>query len=323
MSATNRPRPEEAKLDALNALDSNDRAVLNDAIGKALQDKNYRVVGKAASIAEERQLHERIPDLLGAYARFLHDPVKRDPNCIAKKAIARALVALECRDIEFYLQGIRYVQLEPVWGGSADTAVDVRGSCAMGLVSSGYGRAVAELAPLLADKEVRAREAAARAIACGYPREAEAILRFKVLVGDAQPEVLGECFTGLLAIAPEENMALVASNLSHRDESVRDFAALALGESRHPMALKHLRNRWDAVLVSAEMRAVLIRAAAVHRSEEAFDWLLSIIAEGPKKQADVAVDALSVYERNTKLAERVKAALATRSDRAGARSDSR
>src|SRR5678815_2890815 len=112
MSATNRPRPEEAKLDALNALDPNDRVALNDALGNALQDKNYRVVAKAASLAEERPLPERVPDLLAAYARFLQDPVKRDPNCIAKKAIARALVTLECRDAQFYLEGIRYVQLE-------------------------------------------------------------------------------------------------------------------------------------------------------------------------------------------------------------------
>jgi len=248
MSATNRPRPEEAKLDALNALDLNDRAAANEALGKALRDKHYRVVGKAASLAEERLLQERIPDLLAAYARFLQDPVKRDPNCIAKKAIARALVTLECRDTSFYLEGIRYVQLEPVWGGTVDTAADVRGACAMGLVSSGYARAVQEL---------------------------------------------------------------------------RDFAALALGESRHPLALKHLRERWDDVLVSDEMRAVLIRAAAVHRSDAAFDWLLSIIEDGPKKHAEVAVDALSVYERNTKLTERVKAALAKRSERGGAPSDSR
>jgi HEAT repeat protein len=323
MSATNRQRPEEAKLDALNALDLDDRRLLNESIGKALQDKNYRVVGKAASIAADRQLHERIADLLAAYPRFLQDPVKRDPNCIAKKAIARALVALECRDTQFYLEGICYVQMEPVWGGTADTAADVRGSCAMGLVSSGYPRAVPELAVLLADTDVRAREAAVRAISCGFPREAEALLRFKVLIGDEHPEVLSECFTALLAIAPEECMALVASNLSHPNDAVRDFAALALGESRHPLALQYLRDRWDGVLVSAEMRAVLIRAAAVHRTDAAFDWLLSIIEEGPKKQAEVAVDALSVYERNTKLAERVKAALAKRSDRAGARSDPR
>ena len=320
MSATNRPRPEEAKLDALNALDPHDRATFDEALGKALQDKNYRVVGRAASLVEEHQLATRIPDLLAAYARFLQDAAKRDPNCIAKKAITRALVTLECRDSEFYLKGIRYVQLEPVWGGTADTAVDVRGTCAMGLVSSGYVRAVPELAVLLADSEVRAREAAVRAISCGYPREAEALLRFKMLAGDERPEVLAECFTGLLAIAPEECMTLVAAHLSHRDEAVRDFAALALGESHHPLALEHLRRRWDAVLVPEEMRATLIRAAAVHRSEAAFDWLLTIIENGTKKQADIAVDALAVYERNTKLAERVKAALAKR---AGARSGSR
>jgi HEAT repeat protein len=322
MSAANRPRPEEAKLDALNALEATtDRAALSDAVSKALQDKHYRVSGKGALLAEEHRLTEAIPDLLAAYARFLQDPVKRDPNCIAKKAIVRALVALEVRDAQFYLEGIRYVQLEPVFGGRADTAVDVRCSSAMGLVNSGYVRAVPELAALLADPEVRAREGAVRAISCGYPREAEALLRFKVLVGD-EPEVMSECFTALLTIAPEECMALVASNLSHQDEAVRDFAALALGESRHPQALKYLRQRWDGVFVSDEMRAVLIRAAAVHRSDEAFDWLLSIIEEGPKKQADVAVDALSVYERNAKLAERVKAALLKRKERRSAeRSD--
>jgi hypothetical protein len=57
---------------------------------------------------------------------------------------------------------------------------------------------------------------------------------------------------------------------------------------------------------------VLIRAAALHRSEPAFDWLLSIIEHGPAEHADVAVEALSVYERNTRLTERVHEALARR-----------
>jgi len=44
-------------------------------------------------LAGERRLAERIPDLLTAYARLLQDPIKRDPGCIARKAIVRALVA--------------------------------------------------------------------------------------------------------------------------------------------------------------------------------------------------------------------------------------
>jgi hypothetical protein len=62
------------------------------------------------------------------------------------------------------------------------------------------------------------------------------------------------------------------------------------------------------------MRAVLIRAAALHRTEAAFDWLVSIIETGSRAQAEIAMDALSVYERNTKLLERVRAAMTNRDD---------
>src|SRR5689334_2244981 len=268
----------EAQLDALNALDpAAERATQNDVIGKALGDKSFRVVAKAAALAGERHLHEREPDLLGAYARFLVDPVKRDPTCLAKSALARALVELECQNVPFFLEGIRYVQLEPVWGGTTDTAVDLRSSCAMGLVASGYWRAIPELAALLNDSEPRARQGAARAISCGNPREAEALLRFKVLSGDAEPEVIGECFTGLLSIAPEECVPFVGAQLANGKGEIRDFAALALGESRHPAALKQLRDAWDDAYVPPDMRAVLIRAAALHRTDAAFDWLVTII----------------------------------------------
>lgn len=308
-----RPRPEEARLGALNALvEAADRGSALDAVRQSMGDRHARVVTRAASLAEERSLHELIPELHDAYARFLTEPVKRDPHCLAKQAIVRALVNLECHDVPFYLEGIRYQQLEPVWGAHVDTAADVRCICAMGLVRSNYFRAVPELAALLADPEVRVREGAVRAISCGHPREAEAVLRFKVHIGDERPEVLAECFSALLAIAPEECMPLIAAQLTHKNDAVRDFAALALGESHHPAALGYLRTAWDAVLVSKEMRAVLIRAAAVHRSEAAFEWLLSIIETGARAHADVAVDALAVYQRNTKLHERVQTALASR-----------
>ena len=61
-------------------------------------------------------------------------------------------------------------------------------------------------------------------------------------------------------------------------------------------------------------RAVLIRAAALHRTEPAFDWLIGIVETGARAHADIAIDALSVYERNTKLIERVESALAKRQD---------
>ena len=308
-----RPRPEEKKLEALSSVDgAADRVVQSAAIKPFLSDKHFRVVAKAASLAGERSLPDLIPDLLTAYARFLEDPVKRDPNCIAKGAVARALVNLGCEHVDFFLRGSRYTQLEPVWGGSADTAIDVRCSCAMGLVGTGYSRAVQELTALLHDSESRARAGAARAISCGNPREAEAVLRLKVLVGDEEAEVIGECFTGILSIAPIECLPFVATYLSGEKEDVRDFAALALGESRNPKAVEYLRNAWDATVVLGEFPGVLIRAAALNRTDAAFDWLISIIETGRQAHVDIAVEALAVYERNTKLKERVNQALARR-----------
>ncbi|HEX7238317.1 MAG TPA: HEAT repeat domain-containing protein, partial [Gammaproteobacteria bacterium] len=209
----------------------------------------------------------------------------------------------------------RYRQLEPVWGGTADTAVDVRASCAMGLVASGYARALVELTALLNDSDAAARIGAVRAIACGNPREAELLLRAKALAGDAEPQVLGECFTGLLAVAPDESLKFVAGYLAHADEAVRELAALALGESRLEAALAPLKEAWGGVLVGEEFRRTLLRAAAANRSEAAFDWLLSIVAESRVPVALEVVETLAIYNRNAKLAQRLEAALTERGER--------
>src|SRR5580698_7229225 len=162
----------QVALDALNALEPvTPRTDQLAAALKALNDKHFLVVARAATVAADRLLHELAGDLVYAYARFLKDPVKRDPGCKAKQAIARALVTLECQDLEFYRAGIRYRQLEPAWGRPTDTATDVRCSCAMGLAAAGHARAVAELTSLLVDPEAVVRTGAARAISCANPQE--------------------------------------------------------------------------------------------------------------------------------------------------------
>ena len=158
---------------------STDPSERSARIARALADRHYGVVAKAARLAEDGLLYDLVPALLAAYARFLERPAKLDPSCIAKKAIARALVGLDCDDAAFYIAGLRYRQPEPVWGGTVDTAVDVRCSCAMGLVASGHPRALLELTEVLNDAEPQARAGAVRAIACGNPREAELLLARK------------------------------------------------------------------------------------------------------------------------------------------------
>jgi hypothetical protein len=303
----------DAELAALDELPG-DRAAKVAALQRAL-GSHCRVAAKAARAAEDALLYELIPSLEASFGRFLDKPLKKDPSCLAKKALARALVALDSSNVEFFSAGLRYRQLEPVWGGTADSAADVRASCAMGLVASGYPRALVEITALMNDSEAAARIGAVRAIACGNPREAELLLRAKTLGGDAEPQVLGECFTGLLAVEPDESLKFVASYLSHADESVRELAALALGESRLDAALAPLQEAWSGVLVGEEFRRALLRAAAAHRSEAAFDWLLTIAAESRVPVALYAVEALAPYNRNAKLAQRLEAALTERGER--------
>jgi hypothetical protein len=308
-----RPQPNvDEELAALDELPG-ERAAKIETLQRALAG-HYRIAAKAARVAEDALLYELIPSLKSSYARFLVKPLKQDPNCFAKKALARALVALDCNDLEFWLGGVGYRQLEPVWGGTADTAVDVRVSCAMGLVASGYPRALVELTALLIDAEAGARLGAVRAIACGNPREAELLLRVKALGGDAEPQIVGECFTSLLAVAPEESIPFVAPYLAHADDAIRELAALALGTSRHDGALRPLKEAWSEVLLSEEFRRVLLRAAAAHRSEAAFEWLLEIVADARVPVAVALIEALAPYKHNARLMQRLTNALTERGD---------
>ncbi len=308
-----RPQPHvDAELAVLDELPA-DRAAKVEALQRALSG-HYRVAAKAARAAEDSLLYELVPSLLTSYGRFLDKPLKQDPSCYAKKALARALVTLDCNDVEFFLRGVRYRQLEPVWGGTADTAVDVRASCAMGLVASGYSRALVELTALLNDADAAARIGAVRAIACGNPREAELLLRSKVLSGDAEPQVLGQCFTGLIAVMPEESIGFVAGYLGHTDDAVRELAALALGESRLDAALAPLKEAWNGVLGGEDFRRALLRAAAAHRSDAAFDWLIALAAEARVPVAAEIIDALALYRHNTKLMQRLRAIVIERAD---------
>jgi hypothetical protein len=303
----------ERKLAELDDLPA-DRAARAQLLGEALGHAHYRVAAKAARLAGDALLYDLVPALLAAYRRFLEKPVKSDPNCYAKKAIARALVALDCEDVEFFLAGVKLRQMEPVWGGTADTAADVRGTCALGLVATGYARALVAIAALLYDPEPDARVGAVWAVANGSPREAELLLRSKVLAGD-DPAIIGECFSALMAVEPEDSLAFVAKWVARKDDALRELAALALGESRVPGALDVLKGAWDEPIVADELRLVLVRAAAAHRSEAAFDWLLSIAAQARPIVAEQVIESLELYKNNARLTERLQAVLAARGDR--------
>jgi HEAT repeat protein len=291
-----------------------DTAAVTEATGNALGDRHYLVVNRAAEVAGDRLLYDLEPELVTAYRRLLDNPAKKDPNCMAKGAITRALVTLDCQDASFFLAAIRYRQPEPVWGGTVDTAVDLRTTCAIGLVNTSYPRALVALVELLHDPEPNARGGAARAIACTEPLAAEAVLRCKALAGDPEPGVVGDCLAGLLKVAPEESIGFVRGFLDHDRPAIAELAALALGESRLEAALDLLRERWECQPLKREADRSLLRAAVIHRSEPAFDWLLSVAERGDRESAELVVVELATYRTNQELRRRLRDILIKRHD---------
>src|SRR5262249_16835358 len=149
---------------------------------------------------------------------------------------------LEFSDEEFYLRGVRYVQMEPVWGGSIDTAVPVRVGCAFGLVRIRHRGALTVLVDMLAASEKAERVGAVRALASTGTEAGGLLLRLKARVGDKEPDVISECFTGILELISDQGIPFVAEFLSSGNEAIQQSALLALGSSRKPAAFEILKS---------------------------------------------------------------------------------
>jgi len=281
-------------------------------IRKGLGSKHNLAVAKAAAIVGEHELSGFTADLIAAFDRLMADPGS-DKGCAAKAAIAEALYRLGHDDPAVFLRGIRHVQMEPVFGGRVDTAIDLRGACALGLVRMGYRHALVELADLLADREAPARISAARAIAYRGGEDGAPLLRLRALVGDPEPQVVAECLTALLRIAPRQSLAFVTSFLEAKDEALAEGAALALGGARLPEAFPLLRE-WAERAIGAGPRRAALLALATLRREEAFEYLLALVRDGSPPMAAEAITALGIYKEDDAIRRRAAEAAATRDE---------
>jgi HEAT repeat protein len=262
----------EAKIAEIEALRSTPAAL--EPLRKALRDRNNFVCSKAAAVAGDLLLRETIPDLLSAFERFLKDPVKTDPKCWAKNAIVKALKDLGHEDPAVYLRGLAHVQMEPVWGGQADSAVALRGACALALVATSLPRdtILMHLADALADPEMRVRIDAARAIAQLPGLDSILMLRVKAQSGDKEPAVVGQCFLSLCGIDARASIPFVARFLTGPNEDLRFEAAAALGECPDLLAVETLIARWR-IEKNAEMKRAIVLSLGVSPVPEAKEFL--------------------------------------------------
>jgi len=280
-----------------------------NSLQTVLGSKYGVAVAKAAELVGQAELRLLIPQLETAFYRFLVDGVELDPGCRAKRAIAEALYRLGSSNETLFLQGIRHVQLEPVWGGRQDTAPPLRNVSALALVQMHYPLVMVELADLLADVEPEARIGAARAIAYASHDQGVPLLRLRVKVGDTPP-VLCECLIALLALSPETSLPLAKQFLERSaidsPEAIAqaEAAALALGESRLPAAFELLTAWWQS-LRSTQLRQSGLLAISTLRQSAAIQFLLVLVAEGNRQDATAALKALHIHQQDEALWQRV------------------
>jgi HEAT repeat protein len=277
---------------------------LLEELRAALTDPSNLVVAETAGLVSEAGLGDLFPALTAAFERFFTNPLKTDKLCRAKIAIAEALNQLEYAEEEVFWRGARYVQFEPVWGGERDTAAPLRVSCAFSLVRIHVRDALPLLADLLSDPEKDARLGAAQALAYSETEAAGLLLRLKARLGDAEPEVTSECFTGLLKLNPEEGVAFVAEFLESGNAAVQEAALLALGDSRRPRAFDVLRRFWEKS-VDADLQETILMALSLLRLPAATDFLVGLVETSTRSVAAAALTALALQRYDARLCERV------------------
>ena len=297
---------------SLRSLPNPDAAV--PELRNALRHRSNLVVAKAARITEELKLFPLIPDLLSAFERLMAHPEKLDKGCSAVTAIVSALYAFDYTEPAVYRRGLHHRQMEGSFGPPVDAAAQLRGYCAMGLARSTDRNAVPDVVSLLVDSEPPARLGAVRALAANGGDAGALALKLKALTGDRDPDVVAECFTGLLASGLPWTIPFVASQLDSRDEATAESAMLALGASRTLEAFAALKEKLSRT-VDAPTRKILLAAIASSRLDEALEFLVGLVESGPASLAADSITALASYRSNDRLRKRLADAVANRTEK--------
>jgi HEAT repeat protein len=277
----------------------------------SLAHRSNHVVGRAARAAREAELAALAPDLVAAFPRFLVDPIRRDPGCVAKAEIVHALLSFGHAAPDVFLTGATHVQREPAFGPPVDTAPGLRATSALALVVTGHPAALAICVGLLDDPESAARAGGIRALVASGRPDLALLLRLIALQGTDDPGVLAEAFAGLLALRADDAVGFVAERLAAANRDVARAAAMALGEARRPEAVIALRERLPGE-ARPDVRHALILALVASRDDAAFDTLLDLVARGSATDAASSAEALRLYAHDAALQGRLQVALDSR-----------
>ena len=290
------------------------RGPIDDAavakIRKAITGPTSFIVSRAVDMVAENGLRELVPEMISAFARFVEDGAKVDKGCRAKTSIAKCLNRFEYIGDEVFLIGAYHIQMEPAFGPPEDTAVELRSVSALAIARINHPEAHYILADLLADSEAGVRIAAVKALAFLGTSESDVMLRLKTITGDSDG-VMGECFLGLMKMAPARSLDFVKRYLHGHGAAAMESAAIAIAASHIPESLSILKELWEEQSTGA--RRALILPIALVRSDEAFGCLLEILRTADRQTAAETIPHLRLYS-GEQYEARVREAASERND---------
>lgn len=216
--------PVEEALDRLSAFkhEAGTSAAATRELRTFLKNRFNLVVAKAAKIAGEAHIMELIPDLIAAFHRLMGNAQKLDKGCAATTEITSALYELDYTEPDIYLLGIHHVQMEGAFGPPVDAAAKLRAVSALALARTRYPYALDEIVTLLVDAWPQARIGAVRALTSNGGQAGALLLKLKILTRETEPDVVAECFSGLLAIAPEQSLPLIATYIDSEEPAIAE-----------------------------------------------------------------------------------------------------
>lgn len=295
----------DEKLDAIRRLRGGPLSAEQTAeLKKAIADRSNFVVAAAAEIVGNQTLIELAGDLEKAFDRFMSNPIRDDKLCRAKIAIVQALDRVEHMRAAVFERASTHIQLEPVFGGSEDTAAPLRAGALIALARVEGSHSLARLVDAMVDPCKDVRIAVAQALAYLNTEAAGLLLRLKARIGDADPEVLSECLAALLADGSTDSLAIACEALESENEDRCEAAAIALGKSRRADAFEPLRDRWSRSY-SAVIRQQVLLSIAMLRQSSAIDYLVELVGTASEKDALLALAALKVHSHDPRLRERL------------------
>jgi HEAT repeat protein len=311
-----KPDPVEQALDRLSTLRSRDGppSEVAQELKRFLGNRSSLVSAKAAKIAGELRSSQLVPDLVAAFERLMADPHKLDKGCAALTEIVAALYEMDYLEPEIYLKGMHHVQMEGAFGPPVDAAAKLRGLSALGLARTRHPYALDEIVALLVDPWPRARIGAVRALASNGGEAGALLLKLKIMTGDDEPDVIAECFSGLLVDASERSLLFVAKYADAEDPAIAEAAILAIGSSRLPAAFDRLKEKWERS-VGAALKRVLLLAMAMTKSEAAIAFLISLLEGSNAQTAKDTITALAIYRDNEKIRRSIEDAITRRGDK--------